>query len=299
MTIVERVRFRTLPPDPARAPPEGNEGVEADDEPAVPGPRLQTSDGVELATRRWLVSQEARAIVVLAHGFTANKDEPRLVSLAAELQRRGFEVIAYDSRGHGQSGGLCTLGDLERHDVAAVVEWARTRNRRVVLVGASMGAVGVLAYAATAKDLSGVVTVSSPGEWRLPLRIPSMITAGMARTRTGRQFARRRMNVRIAPWTSPESPRSLVERISVPLAVVHGRRDGIIPAGAGLARAIGIGPGRSVALVQSMGHAFDPIGHRQICEAVAWTLYQDGALGAVESAPADGDAPTQLESKGP
>jgi pimeloyl-ACP methyl ester carboxylesterase len=296
MTIVGRVRFRTSPPDRAPARPQHtNERVETSGS-GIAGPRLETSDGIELATRRWPVSDGARAVVVLAHGLTANKDEPRVVSLASELQRQRFDVIAYDSRGHGQSGGQCTLGDLERHDVAAVVEWARTRNRRVVLVGASMGAVGVLAYAATAKDLTGVVTVSSPGEWRLPLRFRSVITAGLARTRTGRDFARRRMNVRIAPWTSPESPRSLVERVSVPLAVVHGRRDAIIPAGAGLARVIGVAPGRSVALVQSMGHAFDPIGHKQICDAVAWALYQDGA---VEPTRADGDARIQLQPQGP
>jgi pimeloyl-ACP methyl ester carboxylesterase len=296
MTIVGRVRFRTSPPDRTRATPiQRDEGAETRVS-GIAGPRLETSDGVELATRRWPVSDGARAVVVLAHGLTATKDEPRLVALASELQRLGFEVIAYDSRGHGQSGGQCTLGDLERFDVAAVVEWARTRNRRVVLVGASMGAVGVLAYAATANDLTGVVTVSSPGEWRMPLRIRSMITASLARTRTGREFCRRRMNVRIAPWTSPESPRSLVERISVPLAVVHGRRDGIIPPGAGLARVIGVAPGRSVALVQSMGHAFDPIGHKQICDAVAWALYQDGA---VEPTRADGDARIQLQPQGP
>jgi pimeloyl-ACP methyl ester carboxylesterase len=257
------------------------------------GPRLKTSDGVELATRRWPVS-DARAVVVLAHGLTANKDEPRVVSLASELREQGFEVIAYDSRGHGQSGGQCTLGDLERHDVAAVVEWARTGNRRVVLVGASMGAVGVLSYATTAKDLNGVVTVSSPSEWRLPLRIRSVITAGLARTQTGRKFARQRMNVRIAPWTSPESPRSLVERITVPLAVVHGRRDAIIPHGAGLARVVRDGPGRSVVLVQSMGHAFDPVGHGQIADAVTWALRQDQAVAVIEPPPEGAETPTQL-----
>ena len=211
MAIAGRVRFRTSPPEPRRATRQRDEGTREDTtgtySPGVPGPRLETGDGVELATRRWPVSERARAVVVLAHGLTANKDDARVVALASELHRQGFEVIAYDSRGHGQSGGQCTLGDLERHDVAAVVAWARTRNRSVILVGVSMGAVGVLSYAATANDLTGVVTVSSPGEWRLPLRIRSMITVSLARTRTGREFARRRMGVRIAPWTSPESPR--------------------------------------------------------------------------------------------
>ncbi|HEY2562432.1 MAG TPA: alpha/beta fold hydrolase [Acidimicrobiales bacterium] len=260
---------------------------------------MATSDGVELATRQWPVSDGARAVVVLVHGLTANKDEARVVSLASELHRKGFEVIAYDSRGHGQSGGQCTLGDLERYDVAAVVAWARARNRSVVLVGASMGAVGVLSYAATANDLTGVVTVSSPGEWRLPLRIRSIITAGLARTRTGREFARRRMGVRIAPWTSPESARSLVERVTVPVAVVHGRRDTIIPHGASLARVVHEGPVRSVALVHSMGHAFDPVGHGQISAAITWALRQNESLLALEPPPADAETRAQLQRQGP
>jgi pimeloyl-ACP methyl ester carboxylesterase len=261
------------------------------------GPRLETADGIRLATRRWAALDQGRATVVVAHGLTANKDEPRVVSLCAALQRQGFEVIAYDSRGHGQSGGQCTLGDLERHDVAAVVRWARARNRRIVLVGASMGAVAVLSYAATAHDLSGVVAVSSPGEWRLPFRIRSLATAGLARTKAGRKFARRHMNVRIAPWTSPESPRSLVGRVEVPLVVVHGRRDTIIPHGAGLAAAISDHPRRSVVLVQSMGHAFDPVGHGQICESVNWTLSQGDALeGSLRSTVGAGN---QMEGHAP
>jgi pimeloyl-ACP methyl ester carboxylesterase len=303
MAIAGRVRFRTSPPEPRRATRQRDEGAREDTtgtlSPGIAGPRLETSDGVELATRQWPVSDGARAVVVLAHGLTANKDDARVVALASELHRQGFEVIAYDSRGHGQSGGQCTLGDLERHDVAAVVAWARTRNRSVVLVGASMGAVGVLSYAAKANDLTGVVTVSSPGEWRLPLRIRSMVTASLARTRTGREFARRRMGVRIAPWTSPESPRSLVERVTVPVAVVHGRRDAIIPHGAGLARVVHEGPVRSVALVHSMGHAFDPVGHGQISAAITWALRQNESLVAVESPPADAETRTQLQRQGP
>ena len=267
------------------------------DQAGIAGPRLETSDGVEMATRIWPATDQARAVVVVAHGLTANKDEHRVVSLSAALQRQGFEVIAYDSRGHGQSGGQCTLGDLERHDVAAVVAWARTRNSRVVLVGASMGAVAVLSYAATAHDLSGVVAVSSPREWRLPLRIRSVATAGLARTRTGREFALRRMNVRIAPWTSPESPRSLVERVNAPLVVVHGRRDTIIPHRAGLAAVLGDDPRRSIVLVHSMGHAFDPVGHGQICDAVSWTLEQDETLEGGQRSSAGAGRP--MEPQGP
>jgi uncharacterized protein len=236
------------------------------------GPVLRTEDGTALATRHWRRPEGADAVVVIAHGFTANKDDPSVVVLAERLRQAGYEVIAYDSRGHGQSGGCCTLGKLEEQDVAAVVRWARTRTQRVVLVGASMGAVGVLAYAAKDPTLTGVVTVSSPGEWRLPIRIRSLITAGMARTTPGRRWAKRKMNVRIAPWTSPEPAHVHLGAVHCPVIVIHGRQDPIIPWRSSLAKEVVEGPQRELILVPRMGHAFDPMGIDWICSATSRLL---------------------------
>src|ERR1019366_3169054 len=73
---------------------------------------LWTADGIALETRCWVSDDIVRGAVVIAHGFTACKDNPRVVRLASELYARGFDVIAYDARGHGHSGGSCTLGAL-------------------------------------------------------------------------------------------------------------------------------------------------------------------------------------------
>ena len=153
-------RVRAQPPSPSA--PAGGAG------PRREGPRLRAADGTDLATRCWLSAGGADALVVIAHGFTANKDDPKVVALAEWLHGLGYDAVAFDSRGHGRSGGECTLGKLEVLDVDAVVAWARTRTDRVVLVGASMGAVGVLAHAAADPDLVGVVTVSSPARGAYP-----------------------------------------------------------------------------------------------------------------------------------
>src|ERR1700728_2602003 len=93
--------------------------------------RLLTSDGVELATRFWPSHGEPRAIVILVHGLSSTKDHPHVVGLAERLRARSLDVLSYDARGHGESGGLCTLGDLERNDVAAAVAHARRSHSRV------------------------------------------------------------------------------------------------------------------------------------------------------------------------
>ncbi len=233
---------------------------------------LWTADGIPLATRCWASESALRGAVVLVHGLAGSKDDPRVARLAEELHARAFDVIAYDARGHGRSGGVCTLGHQERHDVASAVSWARSRCPKVVVVGASLGAVAALSYAVTDRDLSGVVAVSSPADWRLPLRPRSLLTAGMARTRVGRGFADRRMQVRIARWSHPEPPRSLVERVTCPLVAVHGRRDPIIPHSMGLGTIVAGDPLRSAVVIGSMGHAFDPVAVGPICDAAEWAM---------------------------
>jgi alpha-beta hydrolase superfamily lysophospholipase len=205
--------------------------------------------------------------------MAATKDNPELVAVAAALQERGFNVLAYDARGHGESTGICTLGDDERYDVAAAVEHVRSDGLPIIVVGASMGGIAVLRYAADDPTLAGVVTVSSPADWRLHRSPGTILLAGVVRTRAGRAFASRVFRVRLSPhWTDPESPRTLAGRVVSPLAVVHGERDHFIPAreAAGLFSASG--GERRLFLVPRMGHAFHPEAVPVIGEAVDWAL---------------------------
>lgn len=235
---------------------------------------MLTSDGVDLATREWLAAGRAQGVVVLVHGFAASKDDRNVVRLAEALQERGLDVLSYDARGHGESGGTCTLGDLEARDVAAAVVMARRRGIPIVLVGASMGGVAVLRHAAMRPDVAGLVVVSTPAEWRVPLRPRAIVTAGLALTSAGRWVAARRLRVRILPvaWSAPEAPNALVSRVTVPIVVVHGYRDRMIPHRWGLDPRRELESSRRLVLVPGMGHAFDPIGHTAIREGVEWIL---------------------------
>jgi uncharacterized protein len=241
----------------------------------VEGSRLMTSDGVELATRSWSCDGEPRAIVILVHGLSSTKDHPHVVGLAERLRARSLDVLSYDARGHGESGGLCTLGDSERNDVAAAVAFARSRHSRVALVGASMGAVAAMAYAASDPDLAGVVVVSSPADWRIPFRIRAVLLVILARTKLGRFVAERHSHVRIYPeWNPSEPPRSVAKRVatSVPLAIVHGRNDHLIPFRFSLGVSNTEVPDAHAIVVPGMGHAFDPVGYGPICDALEWVL---------------------------
>lgn len=234
---------------------------------------MSTRDGVRLATRRWVPDVPDRGTtIIVVHGFSATKDDAAVGAVADALRDEGHGVMSYTARGHGESEGLCTLGDLEHLDVEAAVEEAGRDADRIVLVGASMGAIAVLRHAAE-QPPAGVVTVSSPAEWRVPRTAQSAAAAVLTQSAPGRWLARRLMDVRLAKgWSGATPPVELAAAIDAPLAIVHGTGDRFIKAAeAHKLHDAARGP-RRLDLVDGMGHAYMPESIPVIRAAVGWAL---------------------------
>ncbi|MGI8753148.1 MAG: alpha/beta hydrolase [Acidimicrobiales bacterium] len=241
--------------------------------PASPPGTLATTDRVDLRIRRW-TARQPRAVVVLVHGFAGSTTDGAVEHQAEALVAARYHVLSYDSRGHGRSNGHCTLGDLERHDVAAAVSEARRDGLAVILVGASMGAIAALRYAADpAAHIDGIVAVSAPATWRAPRSAQGILAAGLTQTRIGRALALRLMAVRVAPgWSDPLPPAALVTAIEIPIAIVHGSRDRFIPARDGVELYRHCNEPRRLDVVPGMGHAYGVLATAPIVAATDWTL---------------------------
>jgi alpha-beta hydrolase superfamily lysophospholipase len=235
---------------------------------------LRTVDGLTLAGRCWFVPADSpHAAVVIVHGFSASSSCPHVEALALALHDDAYDVVTYDARGHGSSTGQSTLGDDEQHDVAAAVALARRRTERVILVGASMGAIAVLRYAVTDPELSGAVVVSCPARWKLPMNARGIAAAAMTRTRPGRRLTQRLCGVRVAPhWTQPAPPIELAPHVRVPVAYVHGTNDRFIATRDAAELWEATPEPRQLTIVRGMGHAFEPSAIEPLRDAVAWTL---------------------------
>jgi pimeloyl-ACP methyl ester carboxylesterase len=94
--------------------------------------------------------------VILAHDIGACRAAE--LSLALELQERGFEVLALDLRGHGESGGSrATYGLHEKRDVIAAFDFLSARHgRRLDRVGAFGAGTGAHAVVLAAADRPGL-----------------------------------------------------------------------------------------------------------------------------------------------
>src|SRR5215213_9934913 len=94
-------------------------------------------DGVQLRGWRFRTRLPRRGLVVYLHGVGDNRGSSAW--LARHLTERGFDVLAYDSRAHGESGGeACSYGFHEKRDLGRVID--RLDAAPVILLGHSMGA---------------------------------------------------------------------------------------------------------------------------------------------------------------
>jgi pimeloyl-ACP methyl ester carboxylesterase len=125
----------------------------------------RTADGVPLRGR-WLGGSDPRELaVVVGHGFTHNTGTALTGRLLARAARHA-DVLAFDFRGHGGSGGTTEVGGIEELDIDAAVAYARACGYpRVATLGFSMGACAVIKQAALPPGVDAVASVSSPARW--------------------------------------------------------------------------------------------------------------------------------------
>lgn len=244
---------------------------------------LATADGLTLQGR-WYHREGAPATVVLVHGFAANRDEPNVAQLAEELSDSGYEVLSYDARGHGGSDGASGCGSTEHLDVASATRAAKLRGLPVVIVGISMGGVAVVRHltALTSPEalagVAGAVLISAPARWRMRPSPLGLFTALLTRSAPGRWMASHWLGVRVvAGWRVGEAPESMLRRVRVPVAVVHGAGDRLLAVTNGQLLARAAGGSARLEVVEGMGHGPDQSCRSVVRSAVGWVLAEDKA----------------------
>jgi len=180
---------------------------------------LVTSDGVHLSGARLAGPPDAFATVVLVHGLVQSARTPRISAFARQLAGH-VNVLVPELRGHGRSGGLCTLGRDEPLDVAAAVA-AAPSGLPVVTVGISLGGASVLLHAGTYGGVAGVVAISSPARWATWDTPATIRVRRYVDSRTGRQVLARVLRTRVVAGLAEVPDASgVVARIAPAFTVV-------------------------------------------------------------------------------
>ena len=120
-------------------------------------------EGVTLKGWQSRASTARRGTLVYLHGIADNRTSG--AGIVERFGRRGLDVVAYDSRAHGESEGeVCTYGFFEKQDLHRVLDMVGPGP--IVLVGTSLGAAVVLQEAAQDKRVTAVVAAETFSDLR-------------------------------------------------------------------------------------------------------------------------------------
>lgn len=168
--------------------------------------------------------------LVLCHGYQRSIEET--FALGCDLRERGFNVLVFDFRGCGRSGGRYTsIGYYEPLDARGAVSWleARTGGRSLIgMLGISMGGAVAIAVAAGCPQVRALVTDSAFATLRgaiaqrfATLRFPSLQLHHLS-LRTAERMCRGRADD-VRPVDAARRLRSC------PVLLIHGTADDIVP----------------------------------------------------------------------
>jgi uncharacterized protein len=176
--------------------------------------------GADVKLTGWRIPARGahRGTVIYLHGVADNRGS---ASAAAALSaERGFDVIAYDSRAHGESAGdVCTYGFYEKQDLRRVIDLVE--RGPVLVIGSSLGGAVALQAAADDARISAVVAAESFSDLRTVAieRAPWFVTSSIIR----QAFVLAEKEGRFA--IDAVSPMNAARRIGVPVLVIHGALD--------------------------------------------------------------------------
>ena len=195
--------------------------------------RFTAGDGESQLSAWFIPAQEPKATIIYLHGVADNKMSGLL--LAKVWHDHHFNVLIYDSRAHGESGGrYCTYGFHEKFDVQKAIDFLLSLGKgknifigKVGIFGTSMGAAIALQAASIEPRISAIVSEASFATLRQItvdyqkrlLRLPwhFLRNISMKRSESIAHFKHRQV-----------SPLSAVSKIHAPIFFIHGIEDHFI-----------------------------------------------------------------------
>ena len=185
---------------------------------------LITEDGIRLSA--WYTPPRKGAVILLAHGYGDNRPE----WVHALLAKKGYGVLAWDARAHGESEGeVSTIGYLEVLDVKAALDYALAQPdvNRIGAWGGSMGGATLIRAAADFPEIealfidSAFASLEQEFDFLVPYPFINPLAKFIAEKQTG------------LPLDEVNPLKDIAQISPRPVYIVHGTGDTVAPPDAG------------------------------------------------------------------
>lgn len=178
----------------------------------------------------FIPSNNSKKTIIFCHGIKCNLNNS--LKYIDIFLKRGFNILVYDQRNHGKSGGkYTTYGFYEKFDLKACTDWVINqsgRNSIIGIHGESMGAATAIQNAAIDdrvsfyiadcpySDLVSLLKIRIREDYKLPpfsiIPIASLIN-----------------KLRVNIFYNQVSPIKNIKNIKAPILFIHGEKDDYIP----------------------------------------------------------------------
>ena len=186
--------------------------------PTVKYEKVDLDVGIHLVGWLFRTERPRRGLVVYLHGLGDNRSSG--ISIAQHFNAQGFDLLAYDSRAHGESGGdACTYGFYEKKDLSGVLD--KLGSGPIVAFGVSLGAGIALQAAAEDPRIAVVVAVAPISDLRTAATERAPFFASRANIAEAFRMAEREGAFR----ADDVNPAAAAAKIHAPVLVVHGADD--------------------------------------------------------------------------
>ncbi len=159
-----------------------------------------------------------RGTLIYLHGVSDNRSSG--AGIMERFRKRGFDVVAYDSRANGESeGDACTYGFHEKEDLREVLN--SVAHGPVILLGSSLGAAVALQLAASDPRITAVVAAETFSDLRTVVTERAPFVFNQDAIGQSFNLAEKKAHFRV----DDVSPKAAAAKITIPVLLIHGEAD--------------------------------------------------------------------------
>jgi pimeloyl-ACP methyl ester carboxylesterase len=188
---------------------------------------VHTKDNVTIAYDHY--KNGFNSVIIVCPGFYNSKDN-RWMKKTAEMLLSAYDVIAFDLRGHGSSGGTFMWAGREDSDVNAIIDYAKGLGyKHIGILAYSLGASASINAVAARDTVASMVLISCPSRFEaidFCFWEPGMFSDLFDNIACGWQGKGARCG---NMFLAKERPIDSIVRIKdTPILFIHGDRDWIV-----------------------------------------------------------------------
>ena len=233
---------------------------------------FMNSKGLKLVGILHEPSEKTKSIIIMAHGFTGDKDEwGRFVKTAEAFCQAGFAVLRFDFSGSGESGNTPITIKQQVSDLRSAISFVKDEGySNTALLGLSLGGLcSILAYDLTINALVLWAPVTKARVRDYLNKKEQIIKNGfiLLKNRAGREL-------KIDPVFIEEAESvdqgKILSSIKCPTLIVHGDQDDTIPLDDSKSAIRYLPKGSKLEIIEGANHVMEPKLDKAIKVSLEW-----------------------------